>query len=160
MGSRNGTVNSLLSSVPDNYEPRLRYDHMATLSHLPNGSIAAQWQVQLSPPNYHLGNFTGICPNGSTVALWQVMSLSRCMLHRCMLVTTQHLCAMCAALPFWAVLCQKNVGSSEHPRIAEHLRHATPLCRPTQSGLRGLQIRASIGPSQMTTAPHGAPPAC
>ena len=44
-GSRNGTVNSPLSAIPTTYQPRLRYSHMATLSHLPNGSIAAQWQV-------------------------------------------------------------------------------------------------------------------
>ena len=48
-GSRNGTVNSVLSRVPRTYQPRLRYCHMATLSHLPNGSIAAQWQVRISP---------------------------------------------------------------------------------------------------------------
>ena len=45
MGSKNGTVNSVLSRVPRTYQPRLRYCHMATMSHLPNGSIAAQWQV-------------------------------------------------------------------------------------------------------------------
>ena len=45
MGSRNGTVDSVLSRVSRTYQPRLRYDHMGTLSHLPNGSIAAQWQV-------------------------------------------------------------------------------------------------------------------
>ena len=45
MGSKNGTVNSVLSRVPRTHQPRLRYCHMATMSHLPNGSIAAQWQV-------------------------------------------------------------------------------------------------------------------
>ncbi len=44
-GSKNGTVNSLLSTTSKAYQPRLRYSHMSTLSHLPNGSIAAQWQV-------------------------------------------------------------------------------------------------------------------
>lgn len=44
-GSKNGSVNSIFSSVPQSYRPKLRYSHMATLSHLPNGSIAAQWQV-------------------------------------------------------------------------------------------------------------------
>jgi len=44
-GSRNGSVNSFTSDVPRSYQPRLRYNHMATLAHLPNGSIAAQWQV-------------------------------------------------------------------------------------------------------------------
>ena len=47
MGSKNGTVDSVLSRVPKTYQPRLRYCHMGTMSHLPNGSIAAQWQVQL-----------------------------------------------------------------------------------------------------------------
>lgn len=45
-GSRNGSVNSFTSDVPRSYQPRLRYNHMATLAHLPNGSISAQWQVQ------------------------------------------------------------------------------------------------------------------
>ena len=45
IGSTNGTVNSKSSTVPPNYEPRLRYNHMAIMSHLPNGSIAAAWQV-------------------------------------------------------------------------------------------------------------------
>lgn len=48
-GSSNGTVNSVFSRIPRTYQPRLRYCHMATLSHLPNGSIAAQWQVWTSP---------------------------------------------------------------------------------------------------------------
>ena len=47
-GSRNGSVNSFVSDVPRSYKPRLRYNHMATLSHLPNGSISAQWQASLS----------------------------------------------------------------------------------------------------------------
>ena len=45
-GSRNGSVNSFTSDVPRSYQPRLRYNHMATLAHMPNGSISAQWQVQ------------------------------------------------------------------------------------------------------------------
>ena len=45
MGSTNGTVNSKSSVVPSNYGPRLRYNHMSIMSHLPNGSIAAAWQV-------------------------------------------------------------------------------------------------------------------
>lgn len=44
-GSKNGSVNSFSSDIPKNYTPRLRYNHMATLAHLPNGSIIAQWQV-------------------------------------------------------------------------------------------------------------------
>ena len=47
-GSCNGSVNSFVSDVPRSYKPRLRYNHMATLSHLPNGSISAQWQASLS----------------------------------------------------------------------------------------------------------------
>lgn len=46
-GSKNGTVNSFTSALDKNYQPRLRYNHMATLAHLPNGSIIAQWQVRL-----------------------------------------------------------------------------------------------------------------
>ena len=45
-GSRNGSVNSFTSDIRRTYSPRLRYNHMATLAHLPNGSIAAQWQVR------------------------------------------------------------------------------------------------------------------
>ncbi len=45
-GSTNGTVNSVNSTLPRGYEPRLRYNHMGILSHLPNGSIAAAWQVR------------------------------------------------------------------------------------------------------------------
>ena len=45
-GSKNGTVDSQLSAISKTYQPRLRYSHMSTLSHLPNGSIAAQWQVR------------------------------------------------------------------------------------------------------------------
>ena len=48
IGSRNGSVNSLSSRIPQSYEPRLRYNHMGILSHLPNGSIAAAWQVPLA----------------------------------------------------------------------------------------------------------------
>ena len=44
-GSRNGSVNSFTSDIGRTYSPRLRYNHMATLAHLPNGSVAAQWQV-------------------------------------------------------------------------------------------------------------------
>jgi hypothetical protein len=48
MGSKNGSVNSFSSYIPSSQEPRLRYNHMATLAHLPNGSIIAQWQVSSS----------------------------------------------------------------------------------------------------------------
>ncbi len=41
-------MNSLSSRIPQSYEPRLRYNHMGILSHLPNGSIAAAWQVPLA----------------------------------------------------------------------------------------------------------------
>ncbi|CAL8461845.1 g1376 [Coccomyxa elongata] len=46
-GSRNGSVNSFTSAIDRSYQPRLRYNHMATLAHLPNGSIVAQWQAAL-----------------------------------------------------------------------------------------------------------------
>ncbi|BDA41433.1 hypothetical protein COCOBI_02-2130 [Coccomyxa sp. Obi] len=46
-GSKNGTVNSFTSAIDRTYQPRLRYNHMATLAHLPNGSIVAQWQAAL-----------------------------------------------------------------------------------------------------------------
>ena len=49
-GSRNGSVNSFTSDIRRTYSPRLRYNHMATLAHLPNGSIAAQWQVRACSP--------------------------------------------------------------------------------------------------------------
>ncbi|EIE25189.1 neuraminidase [Coccomyxa subellipsoidea C-169] len=44
-GSKNGTVNSFTSALDKTYQPRLRYNHMATLAHMPNGSIIAQWQA-------------------------------------------------------------------------------------------------------------------
>lgn len=69
-GSRNGSVNSFDSDVPRSYKPRLRYNHMATLSNLPNGSISAQWQASLStvlygkPPflQQHLGSLSKRTP--------------------------------------------------------------------------------------------------
>ena len=66
-GSRNGSVNSFDSDVRRSYKPRLRYNHMATLSHLPNGSISAQWQASLSTVLYRnspfiCSNTSGACP--------------------------------------------------------------------------------------------------
>ena len=73
IGSRNGSVNSLTSRIPQSYEPRLRYNHMGILSHLPNGSIAAAWQVPLAASHHatlalhaHHGTFgaeQGWCSN-------------------------------------------------------------------------------------------------
>ena len=61
-GSRNGSVNSFDSDVPRSYKPRLRYNHMATLSNLPNGSISAQWQASLSTVLYRNSPFTAATP--------------------------------------------------------------------------------------------------
>ncbi|CAL5221936.1 g4211 [Coccomyxa viridis] len=85
-GSRNGSVNSFTSDVPRSYQPRLRYNHMATLAHMPNGSISAQWQgvgkwfegAQGQSVYWAVSNDTGLTwgrteamiPSPDTLPLW------------------------------------------------------------------------------------------